>query len=82
MEPCVPYGWQFKDDDVFMPSAKSKGLNCFGLLSRSNQFHFKTTLGKITSEFILEQLERLSFTIKKMTVVVLDNAPVHVAKKI
>jgi transposase len=80
LEPCVPYGWQFKDEDVFMPSAKGKGLNCFGLLSRSNQFHFKTTTGTITSAFVFDYLEQLSFTLRKMTVIVLDNASVHTAK--
>ncbi|MFL6283452.1 MAG: hypothetical protein ACJ74Q_09965 [Pyrinomonadaceae bacterium] len=29
MEPCVPYGWQFAGEDVFMPSIKGAGLNCF-----------------------------------------------------
>jgi transposase len=82
LEPCVPYGWQFNDEDVFRPSAKGKGLNCFGLLSRSNQFHFKTTTSTITSAFVFEYLEQLSFTIKKMTVIVLDNASVHTAKRI
>ena len=82
LEPCVPYGWQFSDEDVFMPSAKGKGLNCFGLLSRSNQFHFKTTTGTITSAFVFDYLEQLSFAIKKLTVIVLDNASVHTAKHI
>jgi transposase len=82
LEPCVPYGWQFKDEDVFMPSAKSKSLNCFGLLSRDNHLHFRTTTGSVNSDFILEQLEHLAFSIKKVTVIVLDNAPVHTAKKI
>ena len=35
-EPCIPYGWQFADEDVFMPPEKSGGVNCFALLSRSN----------------------------------------------
>ena len=82
MEPCVPYGWQFKDEDVFMPSAKGKSLNCFGLLSRDNRLHFKTTTGRVNSDFVLEQLEHLAFSIKKVTVIVLDNAPIHTAKKI
>ena len=82
LEPCVPYGWQFPDEDVFMPSAKSKAINCFGLLARDNRFHFKTTTSNITSSFIFEYLEQLSFTLKKMTVVVLDNASVHTAKLI
>jgi transposase len=82
LEPCVPYGWQFKDEDVFMPSAKGKGLNCFGLLARDNRFHFKTTTANLTSRFVFEYLEQFSFKLKKPTVVVLDNAPVHTAKRI
>jgi transposase len=82
LEPCIPYGWQFKDEDVFMPSAKGKSLNCLGLLSRDNRLHFRTTTAKVTSDFVLNQLEQLAFSIRKLTVIVLDNAPIHTAKKI
>ena len=82
MEPCVPYGWQFKDENVFMPSSKGAGLNCFALLSRVNDCRFETTRQRITSTFIIEQLERLSFSIKQTTVLVLDNARVHTSKKV
>lgn len=82
MEPCIPYGWQFKDEDVFAPSEKGKGLNLFGLLSRDNKFVFKTTSGKVDSNFIIEQLDALSFTLQKITVVVLDNARIHTSVKV
>jgi transposase len=82
IDPCVPYGWQFKGESVFMPAAKGAGLNCFGLLSRANDLVFETTRQRITSQFIVEQLERLSFSIRKTTVVVLDNARVHKSKQV
>jgi transposase len=82
MEPSVPYGWQFKDERVFMPSAKGSGLNGFALLTRANDLLFETTRQRITSSFIIEQLERLSFSIKKTTVLVLDNARVHKSKQV
>ena len=82
IEPCVPYGWQFKDELVFMPSSKGAGLNCFALLSRANELRFETTRKRVTSEFIIEQLEELSFAIKRITVVVLDNARVHTSKRV
>jgi transposase len=82
LEPCVPYGWQFPDEDVFMPSVKGKGLNCFGLLARDNRFYFKTTTHTITSHFIFDYLESFSLKLKKQTVIVLDNASVHTAKLI
>jgi transposase len=82
MESYVPYGWQFRGEDVFMPSEKSKGLNCFGLLSRSNEFYFKTSTTNINSAFVIEQLENFSKALGTITVVVLDNARVHTAKVI
>jgi transposase len=82
MEPCVPYGWQFEGEKVFMPTAKGAGLNCFALVSRACRLLFETTRRRITGDFIIEQLERLSFAIEKMTVVVLDNARVHTCEKV
>jgi transposase len=82
IEPCVPYGWQFKDESVFMPAAKGTGVNCFALLSRANELLFETTRQRITGEFIIEHLEKLSFSIQKITVVVLDNARVHTSRQV
>jgi len=81
MEPCIPYAWQFKDEDAFIPSSKAKGLSVFGLLKRDNDFRFRTTTGKVTSEFILKELDELAFSISKTTFVVLDNAALHKSAK-
>ena len=84
LEPCVPYGWQFADEEVFMPSGKGagpeSGVNCLALLSRRNKCHFATTHGRVDSAFVMEQLEHLSLTLSRVTVVVLDNAPTHRAR--
>lgn len=63
-------------------SAKGRSINCFGLFSKSNDFLYKNTEKNITADFVVEMLETLSFSIKNFTVVVLDNAPVHCARKI
>lgn len=81
LEPCVPYGWQFADERVSMPTAQGKGVNCFGLFTRSNKAVIATSENSITADFVIEQLERLSFSIEKITVVVLDNARIHTGKK-
>ena len=62
-----------------MPVEKGGGLNLFGLLRRDNCLVYKTTTEKITGEFIFEQIERLSLFVRKLTVIVLDNAAVHTA---
>lgn len=82
LDPCVPYGWQFAGERVFMPATKGAGLNCFALLTRANDLVFETTRQRITSQFIIEQFERLSFSIRKLTVVVLDNAGVHTSRQV
>ncbi len=77
LEGSVPYGWQFAEEEVFVPSSQGSGLNCFALLTRANRCRFATTRQCIDSVFVVEQMERLSFELKRMTVVVLDNARVH-----
>ena len=37
LEPNVPYGWQFADEEVSMPSERGAGINCFGLFTRVKQ---------------------------------------------
>jgi len=82
LEPCVPYAWQFKGEEVFMPSTQGHGLNCFALLSRANECRFQTTTQNIDARFIIEQLEQMSLGLHRITVVVLDNAPAHAAKQV
>ena len=80
LEPCIPYGWQFPDEEVFMPAAKGNGLNCFALLSRTNQCLVKTSEQTFSAQFIFEQFETLSFNLRKLTVIVLDNARIHTSQ--
>ena len=81
-EGYVPYGWQFPGEDVFIPSEKGAKINCFGLISRGNKCHFRTTGDNIGSHFICAELEMLSFQICRPTFLVLDNARVHTSKVI
>lgn len=80
LEPSVPYGWQFPDEEVFMPTQKGEGLNCFALLKRNNECLIETTTKNINSQFVFERLEELSTDLKKLTVVVLDNARIHTSQ--
>lgn len=79
-EGYVPYGWQFPGEDVFIPSEKGYRLNCWGLISRSNECYWHTSEDSIDSRFVLERLDMLSLTIHKPTFIVLDNASIHTAK--
>jgi len=78
----VPYGWQFDDEQVAIEVTRGKSINCFGLVSRNNDFLYKNTVKNIDSDFIVELLDELSLKITKSTVIVLDNARPHTARKV
>jgi transposase len=80
LETCVPYGWQFADEEVTMPSERGGGLNCFALLTRDNRALIETTEKTISSQFIFERFEDFSTKLKKLTVIVLDNARIHTSR--
>jgi transposase len=80
--PNVPYGWQFGDEQIFMPSAKGESINLFGFITRTNQLIYEMTNEKITGEWVVGQVEKLLDTITKPTVIVLDNAPAHRNRKV
>lgn len=82
LQPCVPYGWQFPSEEVFMPTQKGAGLNCFALLQRNNRCFIETSEQSLNSRFIHDRLEQFSVGLKKLTVVVLDNARIHTAQTI
>jgi transposase len=81
-EGYVPYGWQFEDEQVAIEVTKGRSINCFGLLSRSNDFIYKTQEKNIDADFIIQTLDAFSLSLSKPTVVVLDNARVHTARKV
>lgn len=78
----VPYGWQFDDEQVAIAVQKGKAINCFGLFARSNQFHYWLNRANINAQFIIDILDEFSWRIKKTTVIVLDNARIHTARKL
>ncbi len=78
----VPYGWQSKHENLATSANHGQQINCFGILSWDNTFFSKTTAGSIDTDFIVDFFEQFSLGISKQTVVVLDNARIHVSRKI
>jgi len=76
-EGYVPYGWQFPGEDVCVLAEKGYKINCFGLISRQSACHWATATQNINAQFVMQELEKLSLTIHKETVVVLDCARIH-----
>ncbi len=79
-EGYVPFGWMFPWEEVCVPSQKEARLNIFGMISYANTYHGFTTTESITTQKLVDYLDRFSMTIKKETFIVLDNAKVHRSK--
>lgn len=73
----VPYGWQFDDEDVFVPAQKEQRLNIFGMVSPDCIYDGFDTTDSITGELLANYLDDFSKKIVKPTFVVLDNASIH-----
>ena len=82
LDPVVPYAWQFKGEDVWLPASQGPGLHCLGLVRRNSSLLFEVSTHSLTAEFLVERLERLSLSLSKETVIVLDNAKIHTAKAV
>ena len=79
-EGYVPYGWQFRGEDVYIPSERGVRLNVFGMIDRNNRYEGFSTTENMTAEKIADFIDRLSMRIRRNTFVVLDNASVHKCK--
>jgi transposase len=80
-EGYVPYGWQFRDEDVYVPSQKTQRMNLFGMIDRNNRYEGFSTTESIDADKVIDFLDRFSLRVKKDTFIVLDNASVHRNKK-
>jgi hypothetical protein len=47
--PCIPYGWQFQEEKVGIPTSKEGKISCFGMISPNNNFVWSTTPKHIDS---------------------------------
>jgi transposase len=73
----VPYGWQFPGEDIHIPVEKAYKINILGFINRKSQYMGMMTQDSIDAATLIEFPEKLSFDIKKKTVLILDNASVH-----
>jgi len=81
LTPNVPYAWQLKDKPLLLPAAKGKFLNVVGLMSRKNVLFHQVLETTFNTDKIIDFMDSFCEQIKKITVVILDNSPIHKSKK-
>jgi len=82
LTPNIPYGWQPIGEQRSIRSSKNKVTNLFGLLSRMGKLMVYSTAKSIDSQFIIECIDEVAAKAKRLTVLVLDNAPWHKANAV
>jgi transposase len=81
--PYIPYAWQDKGATMALPCREGKRINIIGIYSfTEGTLKAKMTDKKVTSAAIVEFFDTFSQTLGKFTVVVIDNASIHVAKAV
>jgi transposase len=81
LEPSVPYAWQPTNETIEILSSKSKRLNVLGVVNRDCQFNSFVFEGSITSSIVVSFFDLIASQIKKQTVIVIDNAPIHTSNE-
>ncbi|MCP4488530.1 MAG: IS630 family transposase [Gammaproteobacteria bacterium] len=82
LDPYVPYAWQFKGENIEVPSSHSKRINIAGFLSRKDsKFTPFVCEGSVNSDLVIEFFEYFVRFIIKKTYIFIDNASIHRSKK-
>lgn len=77
---CLPYAWQPQGKTLALPANTTGRLNVVGLVSRQGASYFHTVETTVTSTVISEVMTGFIQTrpaTNKLTVVIMDNAPLH-----
>ena len=83
LTPAVPYAWQPRGQTLALQSAPSPRVNVPGFLSPTNQSHFRTVIGRVTSATVIAALDAFAAQTAragKLRLVVLDNASIHASQ--
>lgn len=65
----MPYGWQFRDEDVYIPCERGFQLNIFGMIDRRNRYEGFTTTENMTADKVAVFLDRMSLCTSKKSLI-------------
>ena len=83
LNPNVPYAWQKKGETKSLPADRAKGRTILGVLNyASNEFMGNIYEGSANSDCVIQTLNKFSKTLKRKTILVLDNASIHKSKMV
>ncbi len=77
---CIPYAWQEEKTTIKLPLIEGKRLNILGIMKRDNQLFYETQVGTVTSEIVINFLDKYCQNIEKKTVIIIDQASIHTSE--
>jgi transposase len=81
LDPYIPYAWQEPGTVVEIPARKCGRINVLGFMNRQNDLHPFLFEQSVDTSVVIACFEAFSKTLKKKTVVVMDNASVHTSEE-
>jgi transposase len=78
----IPYCWQEKELQITIKDVEGKRTNVLGIMNKKNQLYYEQYEKSITSEMVINALDKFSENLKKRTVVILDQASIHTSNEI
>ncbi len=79
--PSVPYAWIQKNENIELPSSKSRNISVLGFINRTNDFHPYIFECTVNSDVIIACIDDFIEKITKDTIVIIDNATTHTSIK-
>jgi hypothetical protein len=77
LDPCIPYAWQTIGQTIQIPTARGKRLNVLGFFNTDNELTPFCVEGSVDSQTVMGCMNAFCNTLKKKTIVIIDNAPIH-----
>lgn len=82
LTPNVSSAWQHKNRPIRVPAAKGQSMSVFGIMNLNCDLSASWTVeGSVNTDIVTGFLDEFVAKIKKKTVLVIDNAPIHRSKK-
>jgi transposase len=81
LDPTIPYAWQEPESVIELPARKYGRINVLGFMNRHNDLQSFMFEASIHTGGVIACFDAFCQTIKKKTVVVVDNASIHTSEE-
>jgi len=83
LNPNVPYAWQMKGSTAQLPATRGEGISILGILNPlKNSFIGNIYEGAANADCVIQTLDGFSKQLERKTILILDNATIHKARKV